>query len=982
MIDKACFQWTAAPPPRSPASCATSGRTGPGSSGRTSTRSSGGSTSPSGSWPRRSGRSICASAAATAVVRPRPVVRGCGRGGRGVLVGFGLDAARRADGEKHLCLARPAVARVRPGDPDARRDPRRGARHARPMGRHGAVADRPVGALEGFGADQADARQQRRGRVGLFARRLRDRRRPRRRGRLCGPARSGLGSAASGWRATWCPTTWASIRAGSSSTRSGSCRCRSRPTRPTRTPAPTCRRTRGSGSSSRTTTGTTATRRSSSSGSTARPATSATSITGTTGRASRGTTRPSSTSSTRPSASRSSGSSSTSPAASRSSASMPRWSSPRSTSSGCGGRSRAPAAAIPSRAEHAIPKAEFDRRMPNEFWREVVDRVAAEVPGTLLLAEAFWLLEGYFVRTLGMHRVYNSAFMHMLRDEDGAGYRKVIKETIEFDPEILKRYVNFMSNPDEKTALEQFGKGDKYFGVATVLATLPGLPMLGHGQIAGLRREVRDGIPPGDARRAARSVAPRAPRTRDLPAPPSSGVVRRGGRLPAVRPGDSRRDRRRVGHRLLERLGSRTLAGHLPHALRVDERPDPRVGELRPEGGRRDQAPGPHHARRGARSPERAGRVRHLPRRAERPRVHPVVSRDLGERARGHARRLRDQRLLGVPRGLGRGRGAVGASRRTARRRRGPVARGRLPAAPARTRPSAVPGDLRRRPDGRGAWTASRRGRSSRELERRFAAFLRAIAAATGVDGDPAPIAAELRDRAERAFVGMAISEEDADFATVAAALAAGTPLDPEDIEHDPERRHGLDRRDRAALLAWMALSHTGALAPAPTSPRPAWPGTTSCGSRRRSSAGSTTPGSARARRGPSPTRSGSCSPLPRPSAMRGSARVAAGRLFDAWLALELTRVAIGVNTWEGVEYLDRDRFLALLAWAVRLDAIDAADAKTAALERTDRDPSGRSRRDGGLSRGRRRGPLWPSRPEACSAARPARPPRARRRRS
>jgi len=27
-------------------------------------------------------------------------------------------------------------------------------------------------------------------------------------------------------------------------------------------------------------------------------------------------------------------------------------------------------------------------------------------------------MEGYFVRTLGMHRVYNSAFMNMLRDED------------------------------------------------------------------------------------------------------------------------------------------------------------------------------------------------------------------------------------------------------------------------------------------------------------------------------------------------------------------------------------------------------------------------------------------------------------------------------------------------------------------------------------------------------------------------------------
>jgi glycosidase len=141
--------------------------------------------------------------------------------------------------------------------------------------------------------------------------------------------------------------------------------------------------------------------------------------------------------------------------------------------------------AIPSRAEYGMSQAEFDRNMPHEFWREVVDRVAAEVPGTLLLAEAFWLMEGYFVRTLGMHRVYNSAFMVMLRDEDNAKYRSVIKNTLEFDPDIMKRYVNFMSNPDERTAIDQFGKGDKCFGVAALMATLPGLPMFGHGQIEG-----------------------------------------------------------------------------------------------------------------------------------------------------------------------------------------------------------------------------------------------------------------------------------------------------------------------------------------------------------------------------------------------------------------------------------------------------------------------------------------------------------------
>jgi glycosidase len=141
--------------------------------------------------------------------------------------------------------------------------------------------------------------------------------------------------------------------------------------------------------------------------------------------------------------------------------------------------------AIPTRTEHTIARDSFNQMMPEEFWREVVDRIAVEVPDTLLLAEAFWLLEGYFVRTLGMHRVYNSAFMNMLRDEENGKYRTVMKNTLEFDPEILKRFVNFMNNPDERTAVDQFGKDDKYFGVCTMMVTLPGLPMFGHGQIEG-----------------------------------------------------------------------------------------------------------------------------------------------------------------------------------------------------------------------------------------------------------------------------------------------------------------------------------------------------------------------------------------------------------------------------------------------------------------------------------------------------------------
>jgi ADP-glucose type glycogen/starch synthase len=144
---------------------------------------------------------------------------------------------------------------------------------------------------------------------------------------------------------------------------------------------------------------------------------------------------------------------------------------------------------VPSRSAWALPQEEFERLFPVEFWRDVVERIKAEQPDTLLVAEAFWLMEGYFVRTLGMHRVYNSAFMNMLKREENSRYRKSLREILDFDAAILQRFVNFMSNPDEETAVDQFGTGDKYFCVATLMCTLPGMPLFAHGQLEGLREK-------------------------------------------------------------------------------------------------------------------------------------------------------------------------------------------------------------------------------------------------------------------------------------------------------------------------------------------------------------------------------------------------------------------------------------------------------------------------------------------------------------
>lgn len=144
---------------------------------------------------------------------------------------------------------------------------------------------------------------------------------------------------------------------------------------------------------------------------------------------------------------------------------------------------------IPTRSQFGLSKPDFNQEMPIEFWREVVDRVGREAPDSLLLAEAFWFMEGYFVRTLGMHRVYNSSFMNMLKKEENSKYRQTVIKTLQFNPEVLKRYVNFMNNPDEDTAIAQFGDSDKYFGVCIMMTTMPGLPMFGHGQIEGFHEK-------------------------------------------------------------------------------------------------------------------------------------------------------------------------------------------------------------------------------------------------------------------------------------------------------------------------------------------------------------------------------------------------------------------------------------------------------------------------------------------------------------
>jgi len=173
-------------------------------------------------------------------------------------------------------------------------------------------------------------------------------------------------------------------------------------------------------------------------------------------------------------------------------------------------------------------------------------------------------------------------------------------------------------------------------------------------------------------------------------------------------------------------------------------------------------------------------------------------------------------------------------------------------------------------------------------LEDRFKDFLAAVAQATGVPGDPVAVAPAVRARTERAF----------------AAIGAG-----------------LDRVERAALLGWVALSRTGELAPgadvAATSA--AWYDELRLAPVL--AAGLRSSGLDEGEAWAAAETVRVLLALPRPSQVR--VRATASRLLERWLALDPIRTAMGVNTWQGVAWLERERFESVLRWAVRLDAIE-----------------------------------------------------------
>ena len=136
-----------------------------------------------------------------------------------------------------------------------------------------------------------------------------------------------------------------------------------------------------------------------------------------------------------------------------------------------------------------------------------------------------------------------------------------------------------------------------------------------------------------------------------------------------------------------------------------------------------------------------------------------------------------------------------------------------------------------------------------------------------------------------------------------------------------------LSREDRAALLGWLVLSRIGELAPGADVPATSLAWYDELRMAPVIAGGFRLAGLDEAASWRTADQVRVLLALPRPSTIRGRGRNADLRLIEAWLTRDTLRAAMGVNTWEGIEWLDRDRFETVLRWAARLDAIEKGES-------------------------------------------------------
>ncbi len=117
-----------------------------------------------------------------------------------------------------------------------------------------------------------------------------------------------------------------------------------------------------------------------------------------------------------------------------------------------------------------------------EFWKETIDRVKANWPNFIFIAEAYWNLE-WQLQQLGFDFTYDKILYDRLLREGAASVYDHLKAEITYQ----QHSVRFIENHDEPRAAHVLPSEAWHFAAAVVASTTPGMMLFHEGQFEGSR---------------------------------------------------------------------------------------------------------------------------------------------------------------------------------------------------------------------------------------------------------------------------------------------------------------------------------------------------------------------------------------------------------------------------------------------------------------------------------------------------------------
>ena len=114
------------------------------------------------------------------------------------------------------------------------------------------------------------------------------------------------------------------------------------------------------------------------------------------------------------------------------------------------------------------------------FWPSCIERVRAEHPGTLFVAEVYWNRE-YDLQQAGFDFTYDKILYDRLLAGDAASIRAHLGANLDYQ----RRCVRFLENHNEQRAAARFPHPDHHRGALFITGMVPGMLLCHHGQEDG-----------------------------------------------------------------------------------------------------------------------------------------------------------------------------------------------------------------------------------------------------------------------------------------------------------------------------------------------------------------------------------------------------------------------------------------------------------------------------------------------------------------